>query len=174
GLKFCFGIQLLSRLDATDRDEESFIVRTPENAVVGIVGGQVVLDCQLVPAELPANVEVRWNRLKLGEPVHLYREGKDQPTLQDLSYAHRTELYKSQFRNGNVSLLIKQLTVQDEGVYSCQVASGQERKDNKVMLKIAAVGLNPVIQLTGHRGSMVELGCTSKGWYPEPKVMWLD
>ncbi|KAG7215180.1 hypothetical protein INR49_006927, partial [Caranx melampygus] len=64
---------------------------------------------------------------------------------------------------------IFKVKVSDEGKYRCHIASVQE--EASVHLIVVS---SPVVQLAAsNRGSMV-LQCESKGWYPEPELLWLD
>ncbi|XP_038672769.1 butyrophilin subfamily 2 member A1-like [Scyliorhinus canicula] len=149
-----------------------FIVTTPNGPVIATVGDNVTLDCQLIPAEEPAEMEVRWFRSEWSKMVHRNRQGKDITESQMKEYSGRTELFRGFFHTGNVSLLLKKVTVQDEGDYTCFVISKAEDAEGTVNLKVANVGLEPVLKLSGYQGSRIKLTCESDDWYPKPSIKW--
>uniref|UniRef100_A0A8C3F8F9 Immunoglobulin V-set domain-containing protein n=1 Tax=Chrysemys picta bellii TaxID=8478 RepID=A0A8C3F8F9_CHRPI len=88
---------------------EKFSLSGSPYPVVGIVGQDVVLPCQLSPRTWPVDTEVLWSKIEGTHSeagyvnVHQY---KNQPNL-DISgdnYQRRTEMFQQEFRNGNVSL----------------------------------------------------------------------
>uniref|UniRef100_UPI00398E90A5 butyrophilin subfamily 1 member A1-like isoform X1 n=1 Tax=Pristiophorus japonicus TaxID=55135 RepID=UPI00398E90A5 len=151
-----------------------FIITTPLDAVIATVGGDILLDCQLIPSERLEDMEVRWFRTEWSNPIHLYRKGQDQPDAQVKEYAGRTELFHDQFVNGNVSLLLKGVTVRDDGNYRCFVVSKALDAEGSVTLKVGNVGLEPVIKMAEYTGSGVKLVCASDDWFPEPTIEWLN
>ncbi|XP_050924510.1 selection and upkeep of intraepithelial T-cells protein 2 [Lates calcarifer] len=68
---------------------------------------------------------------------------------------------------------IFKVKLSDEGTYRCLIPSVQ--KEASVQLLVGAVS-SPTISLAGLDKSIsaVVLECESKGWYPEPEVLWLD
>ncbi|XP_022621211.1 butyrophilin subfamily 2 member A2-like [Seriola dumerili] len=59
----------------------------------------------------------------------------------------------------------------DEGKYRCYIPAVQ--KDAFVQLVVGSVS-SPVVKATNSTFSGVVLHCESKGWYPEPELLWLD
>ncbi|XP_041069569.1 butyrophilin subfamily 1 member A1-like [Carcharodon carcharias] len=149
-----------------------FIITTAREPVVAVVGEDTVLDCQLIPAEAPEEMEVRWFRKDWANVVHLYRQGADQPESQNKYYSGRTELFHGLFGNGNVSLLLKKVTVKDDGLYTCFVVSKALDAEGTVSLKVGQVGLEPVVKMAGYQGNGIKLSCVSNDWYPEPSIKW--
>ncbi|XP_078422885.1 butyrophilin subfamily 2 member A1-like [Cetorhinus maximus] len=149
-----------------------FIVTTAREPVIVIAGEDTVLDCQLIPAEAPEEMEVRWFRKEWANVVHLYRQGEDRPELQNKDYSGRTELFHGLFGNGNVSLLLKKVTVKDGGLYTCFVVSKALDAEGTVSLKVGQVGLEPVVKMAGYQGNGIKLTCVSNDWYPEPSIKW--
>ncbi|GCB70556.1 hypothetical protein scyTo_0010802 [Scyliorhinus torazame] len=118
-------------------------------------------------------MEVRWFRSEWSKMVHRNRQGKDIPESQMEEYAGRTELFKGLFHKGNVSLLLKKVTVKDEGEYTCFVISKAQDAEGTVNLNVANVGLEPVVKISGYQGSRIKLTCESDDWYPKPSIKWL-
>ncbi|GCC38320.1 hypothetical protein chiPu_0016834 [Chiloscyllium punctatum] len=153
-----------------------FAVTGPPNPIMGVVKGNVVLDCQLVPAKAPQNMEVRWINVVNGynSPVHMYKEGADDLTFQPSAYRGRTELFLNEVAQGNLSLRLKDVQVSDGGEYKCFVASDEKHHEVKLTLNVAGTGRQPRIEMEGQTGDGISLGCRSEGWYPQPPVLWVD
>ncbi|XP_048472499.1 butyrophilin subfamily 2 member A1-like [Rhincodon typus] len=149
-----------------------FIVITSKEPVVVTVGQDVVLECQLIPAEAPEEMEVRWFRKDWNSVVHMYRKGKDEPKLQMKDYSGRTALFHEHFANGNISLLLKNISVKDNGTFRCFVISKAEDAEGSVELKVGSVGLQPVMKMAGYKGNRIKLACASDDWFPEPSIEW--
>ncbi|XP_060706870.1 butyrophilin subfamily 1 member A1-like [Hemiscyllium ocellatum] len=153
-----------------------FAVTGPPNPIIGVVKGNVVLHCQLVPAKAPQNMEVRWINIVNGynSPVHMYKEGADDLTFQPLAYRGRTELFLNEVAQGNLSLRLKDVQVSDRGLYKCFVASDEKHHEVKLTLNVAGTGRQPRIEMEGQMGDGIRLGCRSEGWYPHPSILWVD
>ncbi|XP_072115509.1 butyrophilin subfamily 1 member A1-like [Mobula birostris] len=151
-----------------------FIVITPSAPIVVEVGQDAMLGCQLIPAEVLVEMEVRWLRTDWSQMVHLYRKGQDVPDLQMAQYSGRTELFKDAFPQGNVSLLLKKVTVGDTGRYKCFVVSMAEDQEGSLQLQVASMGDPPTMKMVGYEGNRILLGCISEKWFPQPQVLWRD
>nr|XP_025038142.1 butyrophilin-like protein 9 [Pelodiscus sinensis] len=140
--------------------------------VMGFIGQDVVLPCQLSPhAGLPS-MDVQWRKI---DPefivVHEYlKEGTQE--LPGQGYQTRTELFLSEFHRGNISLKLKRLQVADDGQYRCFARSLEWSLDATTELRVAAVA--PVfIDVLGPRSSGISLACRSTGWFPKPELQWV-
>ncbi|XP_059813471.1 butyrophilin subfamily 2 member A1-like [Hypanus sabinus] len=171
-MKWQYLLAILLLLVTTSLGE--FIVVTPSKPVVAEVGQDAVLGCQLVPAEVPVEMEVRWFREDWSKVVHLYRKGQDSPESQIAQYSGRTELFKDSFPQGNVSLLLKKVTVRDAGRYKCFVVSKTLDEEGSLQLQVASMGQQPTMKMVGYEGNGILVGCISEKWFPRPQVMWRD
>lgn len=85
-------------------------------------GEESVLLSFKITAELPEDVTVEWT---LTEPkqmkVHIYESGSNQSQNQDQFYKGRTEMNEDPLKNGDLSLILKELHLADSGVYTCTV-----------------------------------------------------
>ncbi|XP_060706493.1 butyrophilin subfamily 1 member A1-like isoform X1 [Hemiscyllium ocellatum] len=118
--------------------EGAFIVNTSNKPTVVAVGRDVVLECQLIPAAAPEEMEVRWFQNGWQRIVHMYRKGKDEPDEQMKEYFGRTELFHNEFGKGNVSLLLRNVTVKDNGMFRCFVISKAQDAEGAVELKVGS------------------------------------
>uniref|UniRef100_A0A3Q0S911 Ig-like domain-containing protein n=1 Tax=Amphilophus citrinellus TaxID=61819 RepID=A0A3Q0S911_AMPCI len=82
-------------------------------------GQNVTLTC-LVPTTSTIRV-VKWSRADRGNQyVLLYQDGLFVPDDQDPSFKNRVELRDRQMKDGDVSLILKNVTFNDAGIYECR------------------------------------------------------
>ncbi|XP_073692637.1 butyrophilin subfamily 2 member A2-like [Garra rufa] len=119
----------------------SFTVVVPGDPVVSHVGSTVILSCRISPPENAEALEIRWYRQdQFSNPVLLYNHGKIQD-IQEESYRSRTSftLWSDQsggLKDGDVSLRLEKLTLQDEGLFLCYVSGDTSYDSREVLLKI--------------------------------------
>uniref|UniRef100_A0A3B3VGN9 CD226 antigen-like n=1 Tax=Poecilia latipinna TaxID=48699 RepID=A0A3B3VGN9_9TELE len=84
-------------------------------------GQPVTLPCKANGSEPVTAVE--WTRLNPEtEDVLLYRRGKgEDPTSQNPSYQNRASLKDEQMKDGDVSLVLKNVKPNDTGTYQCRL-----------------------------------------------------
>lgn len=102
------------------------------------------------------------------EAVHSFYEGKDQLAYQDKEYKGRTSLLSpSKINEGNVSLLLKSIRIQDKGKYKCYAASDILNEEKFVVVSVIA----PVksVDITIKNGTVT---CSTNRVYPKPTVLW--
>ncbi|XP_078137881.1 butyrophilin-like protein 2 [Centroberyx gerrardi] len=145
------------------------VIGSPQ-PIVALAGDDVILPCQLEPASAVTRT-VEWTRPDLNpQYIHVHQNGQLIFHVQNPLYKYRTVLFLDELRNGNVSLKLFRVKLSDEGKYRCFIPS--IRSEATIQLTVGAVS-SPVIEINKN-SSEVDLGCESKGWYPEPEVFWLD
>uniref|UniRef100_A0A8C9SL33 Butyrophilin subfamily 1 member A1-like n=1 Tax=Scleropages formosus TaxID=113540 RepID=A0A8C9SL33_SCLFO len=146
---------------------ERFEVLGPVQPVVAVAGEDVVLPCYLKPNISAVDLHVEWIRVQIDNPiVHLYRDHEDRNENQVPSYRGRTSLFPEELKKGNTSLKLYDVRSSDDGPYKCFVQSHD--------LVSVAVGTHPLISNEGYKEGGISLVCESKGWYPQPQVVWMD
>uniref|UniRef100_A0A3B3V588 Ig-like domain-containing protein n=1 Tax=Poecilia latipinna TaxID=48699 RepID=A0A3B3V588_9TELE len=110
---------------------------------------------------------IRWsNPSSAGDSVvHSYYDGQDQLGQQNQKFQGRTSLILDQISRGNASLLLKEVKIQDEGRYKCNISSSTGYKESFINLKIDVSDIR--IHQDGNR-----ITCSSEGIYPQPELTW--
>ncbi|XP_026016929.1 butyrophilin-like protein 8, partial [Astatotilapia calliptera] len=107
-------------------------------------GHDVILTCR-APNN---NIVVKWSRADLeSEYVLLYRDDLSVPDDQHPSFKNRVDLQDRQMKDGDVSLILKNVTVNDSGSYECRVFS--KGRNNKP-ISIIHLHVDPPGQTGGH------------------------
>ncbi|XP_035771377.1 polymeric immunoglobulin receptor-like [Neolamprologus brichardi] len=102
------------------------VVVPPDQKIITAKPGQksVTLPCR-APNNSSSISVVEWSRTDLqDEYVLLYRDDLFDPTNQDPSFKNRVDLQDRQMKDGDVSLILKDVTINDNGTYVCQVFMG--------------------------------------------------
>ncbi|XP_056305151.1 butyrophilin-like protein 2 [Danio aesculapii] len=89
------------------------------------LGSSVVLPCYVGKALPVEYLEVEWRRADTETLIHLYQDGESRPEVQQQDYHDRAHFFTEEIQHGNFSLLLDNLTAQDEGEYTCSVYSDQ-------------------------------------------------
>ncbi|MBN3307929.1 BT1A1 protein, partial [Amia calva] len=134
-------------------------------------GSNIVLPCHLKPEVSAVTMEVRWFREKFTDPVYVYNNGK---FTEGSAYRGRATLFHQELIRGNVSLLLKNVRISDNGLYKCHVSSGQWYEEPPLHLLVRRQGTKPLIEVLKHERDSVKLRCSSEGWFPEPLMFWAD
>ncbi|XP_058251155.1 uncharacterized protein LOC131356254 [Hemibagrus wyckioides] len=155
---------------------ERLKVAGPDAPVFAVAGEDLVLPCFIKPSASAVDMRVEWFRLDAEDSlVHLYKDQKDNNEKQAQSYRGRTSLFKEELQKGNASLKLSALRFSDEGEYKCLVEDKSWYDDITVKVTVKVLGSRPVIRMESFDNSGgINLVCESRGWKPEPEVLWLD
>ncbi|KAK2812495.1 hypothetical protein Q5P01_000023 [Channa striata] len=125
--KFVFLFLLLSQVDS-----DPLVVQP---------GNQAFLSCQ---ADTFPVIAVEWTTTNLTHPQYVlfFSDGHADKTHQYPSFEGRVYLVDKEMNNGNVSIIIKNVTSSDSGIYECRVSSGGSRP------KRANINNNPITSIT--------------------------
>ncbi|CAI5660127.1 unnamed protein product [Oreochromis niloticus] len=119
-----------------------------------------------LPCRAPNNnnniVVLEWSRADLGEKyVLLFRDEQLDPENQHPSFKNRVDLQDRQMKDGDVSLILKDVTTTDNGTYECRVVQGGPKRRKRAVLKnvdpISIVTLSVVVP-PGQTGGDTEDG----------------
>ncbi|XP_051499741.1 butyrophilin-like protein 8 [Apus apus] len=149
----------------------------PDKPVLGILGRGVILPCLLEAKVIPARVTIQWTftgSSKNTDVITFNGRNFQKLIVEDEAYQGRTDIFQSEFQRGNLSLHLKNVTFSDQGKYTCGVFFDNWYDEVVVDLLVAAQGEESLVFLDGPVGQGLGLTCKSQGWFPEPKVVWLD
>ncbi|KAM9717590.1 uncharacterized protein ACNS7B_021225 isoform 2-T3 [Menidia menidia] len=84
---------------------------------------------------------VGWIRLDLDPDVLHYIDGHFESDHQHPSFRNRVDLQDRQMKDGNVSLILKDVTINDTGTYLCIVTQGEDRRlISSIYLDVVSAG----------------------------------
>ncbi|KAL4008132.1 hypothetical protein ACER0C_001984 [Sarotherodon galilaeus] len=117
------------------------LVSSDQKHITAESGHSVTLPCQ-APNDDITITAVEWTKADLkNEYVFFYRNKGFDPANQHPSFKNRVDLQDRQMKDGDVSLILKNVTINDAGTYECRVA---RRKTNE---EIATLNLITIITL---------------------------
>ncbi|NXA75066.1 HHLA2 protein, partial [Thryothorus ludovicianus] len=135
------------------------------------VTGLFSKDC-ILPCSFPRGHDevIHWS--KENKKVHSYYQQKDQLKDQDWHYRLRTHLFHEYIPNGNASLKLSNLTMTDEGSYTCYVGTAQDGTRVEVLLHVRA----PSSYALEYQRTNTErrLKCYAFLTYPAPDISWVQ
>ncbi|XP_053353358.1 butyrophilin subfamily 1 member A1-like isoform X2 [Clarias gariepinus] len=148
----------------------------PEASLYAVAGENLVLPCFIKPNTSAVDMTVEWLRIEeMPLLVHRYRNHEDRYEKQTPSYRGRTSLFKEELKKGNASLKLSPVQASDEGKYKCLIEDKSWYDDIIVHIMVEAQGSHPVFRMESYDNSGgVNLVCESRGWRPEPEVLWLN
>ncbi|KAL4008180.1 hypothetical protein ACER0C_002032 [Sarotherodon galilaeus] len=92
-------------------------------------GHNVILPCRAPNIDSNSKAVVEWSRADLGKDyVLLYRDEQPDPEEQHPSFKNRVDLQDRQMKDGDVSLILKDVTTADSGTYECRVFRRTNRR----------------------------------------------
>nr|XP_024655106.1 coxsackievirus and adenovirus receptor-like [Maylandia zebra] len=95
-----------------------------EKSITAESGQNVTLPCRA----LNTIIGVEWSKPDLNEEyVLLHRDGHFDPASQHPSFKNRVDLQDRQMKDGDVSLILKDVTTNDTGTYECRIRESKSR-----------------------------------------------
>ncbi|KAM9335175.1 butyrophilin subfamily 1 member A1-like [Symphorus nematophorus] len=148
----------------------------PSQPIVAFLGDDIMLPCHLEPAEDASDMTVEWARADLNPRfVHVWRDGAELETKKHPSYVERTLLSVNKLKHGDISLKLYRVKLSDEGTYRCFVPTLNRESSVKLVVGAVSSLIISVMRTENDEDiSVLVLQCESKGWYPDPEVLWLD
>ncbi|CAI5660015.1 coxsackievirus and adenovirus receptor homolog [Oreochromis niloticus] len=134
-------------------------VSADQNDITAKAGQDVILPCQAPNNNIILGVE--WSRADLGNKYLLfYRDGRLDPDNQHPSFKNRVDLRDTQMKDGDVSLILKNVTTNDTGTYECRVSQEGTNRNKRAILDgkpISSITLS-VVDPSGQTGGDTEDG----------------
>ncbi|NWX66333.1 CRTAM protein, partial [Promerops cafer] len=85
----------------------------------------------------------------------------------------RDQRYKLlRYSKDELSIQLSNVTVQDEGIYSCFYYS-RHFKSKSQIVEILAAPSHPVLEVSQDAGTGIKLSCYTQGCKPQPQISWL-
>ncbi|XP_028419347.1 CD276 antigen homolog [Perca flavescens] len=96
-------------------------------------GDDVILPCQAADSSISV---VEWTRPDLEPPEYVlfYISGDLQTDYQHPSFKDRVDLVDRDLKDGDVSLILKNVSSVDNGTYECRVASDDSRRRKRAII----------------------------------------
>ncbi|KAK2905156.1 hypothetical protein Q8A67_006955 [Cirrhinus molitorella] len=148
------------------------IVNSRSPSTVGNLAEDVVLDCRFLSNsgnEQFSDVSITWLKDSLSGVVYEYKKKEAQLQGQNTQFKNRAELFSNAISMGNASLLLRNVKLEDEGVYRCSVSAPKVSGTTSVNLRVAAFSAP-----TFTRQSNGTLFAQAHKWFPQPEVRWLN
>ncbi|KAK1336176.1 hypothetical protein QTO34_003979, partial [Cnephaeus nilssonii] len=152
----------------------AFQVHGPHEPMVVMLSGEAELPCFLLPPQSVKNMKISWTRFLPSQVVHLYEDGRDKPEETHKEYFGRTELVTDYMYKGVVILRLFNVQPSDSGQYRCAFQNDSFYSDAFIMLKVAVLGSHPQLHVEVTKSRQKQVVCKSEGWFPQPKVQWMD
>ncbi|KAL4008661.1 hypothetical protein ACER0C_002513 [Sarotherodon galilaeus] len=131
-------------------------VSADQKIITAESGQDVTLTCRATNNNIAA---VKWNRTDLVDKhVLLYQDGKFVPANQHPSFKDRVDLQDRQMKDGNVSLILKNVTINDTGRYECRVQTNETHSWDLITNLTVVVPPDQKI-ITAESGQNVTLTC---------------
>ncbi|XP_028647601.2 uncharacterized protein LOC114643066 [Erpetoichthys calabaricus] len=142
-------------------------VSTPSSQVTGLRHTDVLLPCTFTDEPIDLKyLLVIWKH----DSMELARYESKKTNMKSM-----VELSEDELPRGNASLLIKKVSIRDEGEYRCEVIHSPDSGKAVLNLRVLAppeVDCKPTLVTPGKENS---LECTAKGFYPKEIVFsWWD
>ncbi|XP_051841211.1 HERV-H LTR-associating protein 2 [Antechinus flavipes] len=135
--------------------------------VVGRLYEDVIIPCSF---KRGSNIVIHWMRDE--KYLHSFFKQSDYLKNQDSIYENRTSLFSNEINNGNASLKLRRLNLQDEGVYQCYTSTTDNAECSNIDLKLGAF-ITPAIEYQ-EQDRADYLTCYLFGAYPSPTITWTE
>uniref|UniRef100_A0A3P8ULX6 Ig-like domain-containing protein n=1 Tax=Cynoglossus semilaevis TaxID=244447 RepID=A0A3P8ULX6_CYNSE len=144
--------------------------------VLAQYGQPTILPCWLDPPQRAEALEIRWYQDEnYDAPIILYNSKKlsVEGDTDRVMFGEKDSNSKG-LATGDVSLRFSNITIKDEGNYTCYVSSDQGYDRGSVSLRVTKTGSKPVLSVQWLGENQANVSCESDSWYPQPRLRWLD
>ncbi|XP_031600262.2 butyrophilin subfamily 2 member A1-like isoform X1 [Oreochromis aureus] len=141
--------------------------------IVAFVGETILLPCiTTINSEVPT---VEWTKEGLfPNTAFLYRDGCETFEMKNPVFQYRTNLIVHKLHDGNLSMVISNVQLNDSGNYQCAIRRNRKKKIiTRLELFVGAVS-EPKLSVVPGVGGGLTLQCEARCWFPEPTITFLD
>ncbi|KAI5108459.1 hypothetical protein C0J45_2053 [Silurus meridionalis] len=175
GYRFCSEPLPARKKQTRSPDSEHFVVTGADHAVFAHEGEDVILNCS-VDSHVPASEieEVTWKKTDGDEGilVLLYQNSEIFPDSSHESYRGRVDFFSSEISNGNFSLQLKEIKMEDKGEFTCEVHTSDMSANTTVILHgvehFVVKGADHAV--FAHEGEDVILNCSVDSHVPVSEI----
>ncbi|XP_025760213.1 programmed cell death 1 ligand 1-like [Oreochromis niloticus] len=137
------------------------LVSAGQKTITAESGQNVTLPCQAPHNNI---IVVEWSRADLQpDYVLLYRDERFDPENQHQSFKNRVDLQDRQMKDGDVSLILNNVTTADAGTYECRVFMRGANRRKRAHLKTEPITTIRLNVLPGQTGGHTEDGGKEDG-----------
>ncbi|KAF3698336.1 Junctional adhesion molecule-like [Channa argus] len=140
-------------------------------------GATVTLHCQ---GPRDASIElVEWTKpdLKSDEYVFFFRDMQFNEDFQHPQFRGRVKLVDPEMKNGDFSVILKNVNIYDAGEYQCRIGkshSGRSKRETPELINSVTMKVDPVHKhMTANTGDDVSLPCPTLSTSPITSVKWI-
>ncbi|XP_069802322.1 T-lymphocyte activation antigen CD80-like [Dendropsophus ebraccatus] len=145
-----------------------------EDRVTSSLYHNVLLPCNFPFVDSLTGLTVIWKKVENQRDLIVYKVQNGEVKLedQDPRYRGRAELAKG-VSHGNLHLILRHVTYEDEGTYECRVANRRRNGNKRVTLATDRLHAgDPTVTRVTTDGKR-HMKCVGTGHYHEPHVQWI-
>nr|XP_033781589.1 programmed cell death 1 ligand 2-like [Geotrypetes seraphini] len=157
-----------------------FTVHAPSSIYITQYGSTVNMTCMFPEADglRMKDLKVYWHQMSSSQMVmkeiYTLDGGKENLTLQDVSYRGRATLLTDKLYKGQAVLQISNVKLTDAGTYRCLIIyGGADHKQITLQVKASFTEIATWTEKMPFSTTDVSLSCQSEG-FPLPEVFWLS
>nr|XP_006130641.1 butyrophilin-like protein 2 [Pelodiscus sinensis] len=129
--------EMVVELDVTGK----FRILPPSHPVIGVIGKDVILPCQLSDTIIPTSITVQWTLIQPSKkPVKILYNGRFSEDQQNERSWGAMEVFSTEWTKGNMSLKLNNIQLPDRGKYLCSVAAGDWKDKVAIELELTPTG----------------------------------
>lgn len=90
----------------------------------------------MLPCKSTYHDIIQWDKVGEANAIHIFSNNQDHLDSQEAAFRGRTSLFTEQISLGNVSLMLRTVRVEDEGIYTCYTSSSADDLETIIQLEV--------------------------------------